>query len=187
MGVREFGKISVIEMTLYPKICKIVAKQCMHIIITFRNHWLLEVYWRYSNTFWTENNSYTYVNIYKEGVKKYLLYNTHFHPISSLYNKDVTYVCESAGIYILHLKNIQFFVVKLFFFSGFIFLLVETDLRLQSFANELEAISAGAAAPRRTERFTPTSVDYRVPHKNCLLINQQQSAYRQFLCPLWTD
>ena len=114
--MREFGKISVIEMTLYPKICKIVAKQCMHIIITFRNHWLLEVYWRYSNTFWTENNSYTYVNIYKEGVKKYFLYNTHFHPISSLYNKDVTYVCESAGIYILHLKNILFFVVKLFFF-----------------------------------------------------------------------
>ena len=37
--------------------------------------------------------------------------------------------------------------MKLFFFSGFIFLLVETDLRLQSFANELEAISAGAAAP----------------------------------------
>ena len=106
MGVREFGKISVIEMTLYPKICKIVAKRCMHIIITFRNHWLLEVYWRYSNTFWTENNSYTYVNIYKGGIKKYLLYNTHFHPISSLYNKDVTYVCESAGIYILHLKNI---------------------------------------------------------------------------------
>ena len=186
MVVREFGKISVIEMTLYPKICKIVAKQCMHIIITFRNHWLLEVYWRYSNTFWTENNSYTYVNIYKEGVKKYLLYYTHFHPISSLYNKDVTYVCESAGIYILHLKNIQFFVVKLFFF-------------LVSFSCWLKLICGYRVLPmnwrqypqeqqrRRTERFTPTSADYRVSHNNCLLINQQQSAYRQFLCPLWTD